>query len=96
MKNSSPEDFSRFLDDHPPSRKENLIEECKKLDVSIFIDDSSETSSGVYSELRAVVSEAELDRRLMAKKALISASQSKYIAIISMGVSLIALAKSFF
>lgn len=96
MNNSNSDDFSRFLGVHHPSRKENLIEECKKLDVSIYIDDGSESSNGVYSELRAVASEAEIDRRLTAKKALISANQSKYIAIISMAVSLIALAKSFF
>lgn len=95
MKESNPEDFSKFLGNSELSRKQKLIEECENLDISIYIDDESETSDGVYSELRAVASEAELERRLNAKNTIRSANHSKYIAILALVISLISLIKSF-
>ena len=73
MKESKSEDFSNFLDDNESSRKQKLIEDCKKLNVSIYIDDESENANGAYSLIRAVASEAELERRLNAKNTIRSA-----------------------
>ena len=95
MKKANPEDFSNFIKEGEKSRKDKLIEECKRLDVSLYIDDQSENSKGNYSGIRAVASEAELERRIIAKKASISSMQSKYIAIIALIISLISLVKSF-
>ncbi|WP_225580787.1 hypothetical protein, partial [Pseudomonas sp. PDM16] len=62
-------DWDKFLGPaSPETRKQRLIQECKKHDVSIYTDDESESSSGVYAELRGVASEAELERRLLTKK----------------------------
>lgn len=95
MKHTDPEDFSKFIKNDEKSRKERLIEECKKHDVSIHVDDESETSSGAYAEMRAVASEAELERRLNAKKSVGMATRSSVIAIIALIVSVLALIKSF-
>ncbi|MDT8383600.1 MAG: hypothetical protein RRB22_04225 [Gammaproteobacteria bacterium] len=95
MNGSNQQDFSNFLPRAKPTKKEELIEECKKLNVSPYIDDSGETSSGVYSEMRAVASEAEIERRLIAKRSMLSAEHSKYISIIAIVIALISLVKSF-
>lgn len=64
------EDFSKFLGEAQlPTRKRALLEECKRHDVSPYVDDATETSSGVNALLRGIASEAELERRLNAKKA---------------------------
>lgn len=71
------------------------MEECQKNDVSIYVDNPSEPSSGIYAELRGVASEAELERRLNAKKAVSQSSRANVIAAIALIVSFVALAKSF-
>lgn len=63
--------------------------------MSVHIDDASETSSGVYAQLRGVASEAELERRLIAKKALGKASWANRIAILALLVAVAAFIKSF-
>jgi len=89
-------DYSTYFGDSPPtSRKQALLNECERLDVSIHIDDASETSSGVYAQFRGVASEAELERRLNAKKALERASWANAIAILALLVAVAALIKSF-
>jgi len=89
------EDWAKFLGRLPPAtRKQRLIEECKKYDVSIHIDDSAESSSGVYSELRGVASEAELERRLVAKITIFQSARANRIAIFALVVSLISLVVS--
>jgi len=90
------EDFSAFLGDvQIPAKKQVVLEECKKHNVSPYVDDASETSSGVYAQLRGVASEAELERRLDAKKALGLASRANTIAILAFLVSVAAFVKSF-
>lgn len=89
------QDFSKYLGEVPQTRKQRLLEECGKNDVSIYIDNSSEQSSGIYAELRGVVSEAELERRLNAKKAVSQSSRANFIAAIALIVSVVALVKSF-
>ena len=89
------QDFSKYFGDVPQTRKQRLLDECKKNDVSIYIDNSSEQSSGFYAELRGVVSEAELERRLNAKKAVSQSSRANFIAAIALIVSVVALVKSF-
>lgn len=95
-------DFSSWSDT-PPKHKQQLIEECQKLGVSIYIDDPSEQSAGVYANQRAVASEAELERRLNAKKAIMNAEKAtkhskwaNFIAFSVLIVSAIALIKSFY
>ena len=90
-------DYSAYFRDSPPtSRKQALLNECERLDVSIHVDDASETSSGVYAQFRGVASEVELERRLNAKKALGLASWANGIAILAFLVALAALIKSFY
>ena len=85
-------DWSKFFGNLPPQTgKQRLIDECKKHNVSIFIDDATETSSSIYAELRGVVSEAELERRLVAKLAIKQSSQANWIAGFVFLVSLISL-----
>lgn|SRR5574340_519432 len=57
-------DFSKFAQAAPLTRKQQLIEECMKQNVSIYIDDPFERS--VIFQM--VASEGELERRLNAKK----------------------------
>ena len=89
------QDFSKYLGEVPLTRKKRLLEECRKNDVSIYIDNSSEESSGIYAEFRGVVSEAELERRLNSKKAVSQSSRANFIAAIALIVSVVALVKSF-
>lgn len=89
------QDFSKYFGDVPQTRKQRLIEKCQRNDVSIYIDSSSEQSNGVYAALREVVSEAELERRLNAKKSVSQSSRANLIAAIALIISLVALVKSF-
>ena len=79
-----------------PTHKQQLIQQCKEENVSIFIDNPTEASSGIYAELRGVASEAELERRLHTKRVALQASRANSIATLAFLVSLVALAKSFF
>jgi hypothetical protein len=95
-------DFSALLPVVPRTRKQLLIEECNKQDVSIYIDDSSEQSTGAYANLRAVASEAELESRLNAKNAITlskrandHSKRANFISLLSFIVATIALIKSF-
>ena len=87
-------DFSDYLGVQPQSRKRRLLQECEKHDVSIFVEDESEQSSGVYAAMRAVVSEAELERRLNAKVALRYSKQAGAVAVAALLVSVASLVKS--
>jgi hypothetical protein len=96
------EDFSSFTSNISPTRKQFYLEECKKQNVSIYIDDSAEQSTGIYANLRAVASEAELECRLNAKEAIINAkkaiSHSKLanvIALFALILSVIDLVKDY-
>lgn len=91
--NTESEDFSKFFGDKAPTKKELLITQCKKKNVSIYIDDVSEASVGIYAELRGVASEAELQNRLNTKNALTQAKLANMIAIFAFVVSVIALIK---
>ena len=93
--NTKSEDFSNFFGDVKLTKKEYLIEQCKKNNVSIHIDDASETSTGVYAELRGVASEAELENRLNSKTALSKAKLANMIAIFALIVSVLALIMSY-
>lgn len=88
-------DFSDYLPDDISTSKQKLLKICNKYKVPIYIDDNTETSSGVYSNLRAVASEAELERRLNIKKATIETKRANVMAFIALIVSLTALVKSF-
>lgn len=68
----------------------------QKCGVSVYVDDASETSAGIYAELRGVASEAELERRLNAKAAVVQATHANRIAMLALVVALAALVKSFF
>lgn len=95
-------DFSTFALAVPLTRKQLLIEECKKQDVSIYIDDQSEQSAGIYANLRAVASQAELERRLNTRKAIALSERANtlskranIIALLALIVSAIPLVKPF-
>jgi len=94
-KNAKDEDLSNYLEGIPKSRKQLLLDECKKRNVSMYLDDPTEPSSGIYAELRAVASEAELEKRLNAKMAVCLARRAHWVAGIALLASLIALIKSF-
>lgn len=89
------QDFSKYFGEITKTRKQRLLEKCKKNDVSIYIDDSSEQSSDIYAELRGVASEAELERRFNVKKAVAQSNRANIIAAIALLVSVVALVKSF-
>lgn len=89
------QDWSKYFDGVPPqSRKQKLLDECAHHDVSVHIDDALENSTGIYAQLRAVASEAELDRRLNAKLAIKQSSRANLIAGGALLVSFIALVVS--
>jgi len=91
------DDFTTFFGDTPiPTKKRALIEQCLRHDVSPYIDDASETSSGIYAQLRAVASEAELERRLNAKTALGMARRANVFALLAFVVSVVTLVKEVF
>ncbi len=95
-RNPKEEDFSSFpgkAQVHP--NKERLLRECERLGVTPYVDDSSESSSGVYAQLRGVASEAELERRLNAARASKLARYANIIAVLALLVSIVALVKSF-
>ena len=94
-KNTKDQDFSSFVGGGPKSKKQLLIEECKRRDVSVSLDDPAESSSGVYAELRGGASEAELERRLNAVRAVGLSKLANLLAIIALLVSVVALIKSF-
>lgn len=94
---SKGQNWTKFLGDSSlQSKKQRLIEECKRRDVSIYLDDSGEISSGVYAELRGVASESELEHRLIAKIAAEESSRANWIAGLAFLVSLISLAVSLY
>ena len=95
MRKQKDEDFSKFLGETAKTRKESLLEKCSKHDVSIYINDAAEPSSGVYAGLRAVASEAELERRLNSKLAVGIAGRANMIALFALFASVIALVRSF-
>lgn len=65
--------------------KEHLIQECKKLGVSIYIDDHMEQTKGIYARIfRSVASETELEQRLNAKKTIILATVALLISAITL------------
>ena len=89
------QDWSRFLVEAKTSRKRHLLKQCRKYDVSVYVDESSENSEGVYASLRAVASEAELERRIVAKRSEINTRRANVVSAIALAVSIAALVKSF-
>ncbi len=94
MKSRDESNFSKFLPKEASTKKQRLIEECQRRSVSIFVDDAAETISGVYAEMRPVASEAELERRLLAKLAVSRSQQANLVAILALAISVASLAKS--
>ena len=93
---SEQEDFSEYFKAAETTRKQQLIAECQRRGVTIYVDDPAESSSGIYAKLRAVASEAELERRLQARRAIASARCANIVAGIALLVALAGLAKSIF
>ena len=91
---SDPEDFSHYLPQGPESLKERLVAECQRRGISVYVSDSSETSSGVYANLRAVASEAELQSRLMQAITTETASKANRIAWLALGIGIASLVVS--
>ena len=59
------------------------------------MDEPTESSEGVYASLRAVASEAELERRIVAKRSEINTRRANVVSTIALVVSIAALVKSF-
>ena len=89
------QDWSEYIVAAPTPKKRQIIEECKKRGVTIFIDEPTETSDGAYSHFRPVASEIVLQNRLFTKAAATRSIFSIVIAFIALFVSIIALVKSF-
>jgi hypothetical protein len=89
------QDWSKYVSQAPTSKKRQLIQECQKYGVAIFVDDPTETTEGVYSQFRAVASETELQSRLLTKTAATRSMWANVIAVIALLVSVVALVKSF-
>lgn len=75
------------------SRKQRLIRECQKYDVTPYIDDVSEEASE-HNIMRGVASEAEIERRIVAKKAVYNSNKANIIAVLALLMSLISLGVS--
>lgn len=89
-------DWSEFFDDAgPSSRKQRLIRECQRYDVTPYIDDQSENASD-SNIMRGVASEAEIERQLIAKKAVYSASRANCIASLALLIALLSLGVSLY
>jgi len=81
FKKQSEKDRLEFIGGVPPrSPKDVLIKKCKDLDVSIHIDDLAEN---VHTPFRAVASEAELERRVLAKMSVLYSIDSRRLAVIA-------------
>ena len=85
------QDFSNYLPQGPESFKDKLIAECKSAGVSIYVSDSSESSSGAYASLRAVASESELQNRLLQAMAVRTALQANRVAWLALFIGLVGL-----
>lgn len=72
--------------------KQALIAECQRKGISIFVNEPGETSAGVYSQLRSVASEAELQSRLFQASTLGIAKGANMIAWFALAVGLAGLA----
>lgn len=89
FKNKNSEiNWSLFFGNLPDSRKQKLIRECQKYDVNPYVDDVSENASD-RNIMRGVASEAEIERRLMAKKAVCSANRANLISFFALLVALV-------
>lgn len=89
-------DWSEFFkSSEPESRKQRLIRECRKYDVTPYVDDPSENASG-NNMMRGVASEAEIERRLVAKKAVFSANRANVIALLAFFAALFSLGVSLY
>jgi hypothetical protein len=91
-----PEDFCAYLPKEPSSTKSALIAECRRRGVSIFINDLSEASIGIHSNLRAVASEAELQGPPQQTIAARTASRANIIAWLALLTSLASLIVAIF
>lgn len=58
------QDWSLYFGKVEPSKKRRLIQFAEKKNISIYLDDSGENSSGVYAVFRGVASEVELEKRI--------------------------------
>ena len=82
-------DWATYAGGSEQSRKQLLISDCRRLDVSIHIDAADESSEGVYANLRAVASEAELERRLRAARSESIARRATFIAWLALIISIL-------
>jgi hypothetical protein len=85
------QDWSKYLNLPKQTRKQWLLDACRSNNVSIYIDDENEQSSGIYAELRGVASEAELEKRLYSKLAITNSGNANKISVISCGIAVISL-----
>lgn len=88
--NRNNNDWESYLGNEFPTktRKQRLLEECNANDVSLHVDNANEVSDGIYSSMRGVASESELERRLMAKKTYIQSRTSQKIAMWALVISI--------
>lgn len=83
-----------FSDLEDETRKDRLISECRKHDISYYVDDASYDFS--KSIFRPVASEVELERRLAAINALNLSKRSNRISFFALFISLISLMAGLF
>lgn len=96
-KSKNEDNWNNFLEkNEDDSSKQKLLNECQRLNVCIYVDDVAESSSGVYSHLRGVASEAELERRLNSKIAVLQSRKSNRIALIALAISCLSLLVAIF
>lgn len=86
--------WNKYLGLPPATRMERLLEDCRRLDVSIHVDSPTEMASVANTMLRSTASEAELERRISVKLALNKSTWANRIAGLSLLVSVISLAIS--
>lgn len=96
MKLRKKSDIEKFFEGNEPptSSKRLLIEECQKQGVCVYVDDEAEQMDN--HPLKAVASEAELQKRLNQAKALKKATTSNVIAFMALLVAICALLVAIF
>ncbi|MDV6315924.1 hypothetical protein [Idiomarina sp. HP20-50] len=84
-----------FKNSEPESRKQRLIRECQKCNVTPYVDELGEDASG-NNIMRGVASEAEIERRLATKKVTSSSKRANLIALLAFLTALFSLGVTFY
>lgn len=89
------QNFSNFFLKRELTKKENILKRCADLHISPYIDDSSESVPVGGLDMRSVASEAELEKRINEKCAIINSAKANKIAFLALVISAISMLIAF-